>query len=201
MLVAFCADGWQSRWTESTFKGSEQGKWGWSTGKFFNDPQKDKGTIWHIFYCFLYWYFIIFTRYLIEKLVCKFNPSTAEFYLALSAACARPTNRPTAVPGLICTAGGHVQVSIRRRTPGSTARRLSSTSRSAMRARRLSSSSASNTSRRWTAAAATLRCSPAISIRRICTVIRHTWSCLAQTSAATAPRRCMSSSTTRARTS
>ncbi|ESO10248.1 hypothetical protein HELRODRAFT_122321, partial [Helobdella robusta] len=36
-------DGWRSRWVESTAKGSDQGEFGWSAGKFFNDPEKDKG--------------------------------------------------------------------------------------------------------------------------------------------------------------
>jgi calreticulin len=36
-------DGWRSRWVESKAKGAEQGDWGWSAGKFYNDPEKDKG--------------------------------------------------------------------------------------------------------------------------------------------------------------
>ena len=38
------ADGWESRWVESTHKGSEQGKFKHSAGKFYNDADKDKGT-------------------------------------------------------------------------------------------------------------------------------------------------------------
>ena len=37
-------DGWESRWVESTHKGSEQGKFKHSAGKFYNDADKDKGT-------------------------------------------------------------------------------------------------------------------------------------------------------------
>jgi len=36
-------DGWQSRWVESTNKGSEAGKFKWSAGKFYSDPEQDKG--------------------------------------------------------------------------------------------------------------------------------------------------------------
>ena len=43
-------DGWESRWVESTHKGSEQGKFKHSAGKFYNDEDKDKGT--YIF-CYL----------------------------------------------------------------------------------------------------------------------------------------------------
>ena len=37
------AEGWESRWVESTHKGAEQGKFIWSSGKFFGDAEKDKG--------------------------------------------------------------------------------------------------------------------------------------------------------------
>lgn len=30
-------------WVESTFKGSDAGKWKWTAGKFYNDAEKDKG--------------------------------------------------------------------------------------------------------------------------------------------------------------
>ncbi|KAJ8040006.1 Calreticulin [Holothuria leucospilota] len=36
-------EGWEDRWVESTAKGSEQGKFKWSAGKFYNDEEKDKG--------------------------------------------------------------------------------------------------------------------------------------------------------------
>ena len=36
-------DSWTSRWIESTHKGSEQGKFVLTAGKFYNDPEKDKG--------------------------------------------------------------------------------------------------------------------------------------------------------------
>ncbi|XP_033122750.1 calreticulin-like [Anneissia japonica] len=36
-------DGWEGRWVESTHRGSEQGKWKLSAGKFYNDAEKDKG--------------------------------------------------------------------------------------------------------------------------------------------------------------
>ncbi|XP_064607236.1 calreticulin-like [Liolophura sinensis] len=36
-------DGWESRWVESTYKGSEQGKFKYTAGKFYGDPEKDKG--------------------------------------------------------------------------------------------------------------------------------------------------------------
>jgi len=38
-----CADGWRERWVESTYKGSEQGTFGWTAGKFYGDAEKDKG--------------------------------------------------------------------------------------------------------------------------------------------------------------
>jgi len=37
------ADGWESRWVESTHKGSDAGKFKWTAGKFYSDPEKDKG--------------------------------------------------------------------------------------------------------------------------------------------------------------
>jgi len=40
-----CADGWRERWVESTYKGSEQGAWGWTAGKFYGDAEKDKGNV------------------------------------------------------------------------------------------------------------------------------------------------------------
>jgi len=38
-------DKWESRWVKSKNKEAEgtQGVWGWSAGKFYNDPQEDKG--------------------------------------------------------------------------------------------------------------------------------------------------------------
>jgi len=40
-----CTDGWRERWVESTYKGSEQGAFGWTAGKFYGDAEKDKGNI------------------------------------------------------------------------------------------------------------------------------------------------------------
>lgn len=37
------SEGWEDRWVESTAKGSEQGAFKWSAGKFYNDAEKDKG--------------------------------------------------------------------------------------------------------------------------------------------------------------
>jgi len=37
------ADGWESQWVESTYKGSEAGKFKWTAGKFYSDAEKDKG--------------------------------------------------------------------------------------------------------------------------------------------------------------
>jgi len=36
-------EGWESRWVESTHKGSQQGKFVWTAGKFYGDADKDKG--------------------------------------------------------------------------------------------------------------------------------------------------------------
>lgn len=36
-------EGWKDRWVESTHKGSEQGAFGWSAGKFYGDADRDKG--------------------------------------------------------------------------------------------------------------------------------------------------------------
>ena len=41
----FCTDGWRERWVESTYKGSEQGAFGWTAGKFYGDAERDKGNI------------------------------------------------------------------------------------------------------------------------------------------------------------
>ncbi|XP_062570857.1 calreticulin-like [Saccostrea cucullata] len=39
----FDSESWKDRWTESTFKGADQGKFVWTAGKFYGDPEKDKG--------------------------------------------------------------------------------------------------------------------------------------------------------------
>jgi len=36
-------DGWENRWVESTHKGSEAGKFKWSAGNYYSDPNEDKG--------------------------------------------------------------------------------------------------------------------------------------------------------------
>lgn len=35
---------WEKRWIASTNKGSQAGKFRWSAGKYYNDPELDKGT-------------------------------------------------------------------------------------------------------------------------------------------------------------
>ena len=41
---SFCSDeSYTDRWVESTFKGSDAGKFKWSAGKFYNDADLDKG--------------------------------------------------------------------------------------------------------------------------------------------------------------
>ena len=42
---------YQDRWIESTFKGSDSGKFLWSAGKFYGDADLDKGKILFYFYC------------------------------------------------------------------------------------------------------------------------------------------------------
>lgn len=36
---------WESKWVASTSKGSQAGKFKWSAGKFYGDPDKDKGIV------------------------------------------------------------------------------------------------------------------------------------------------------------
>jgi calreticulin len=36
-------EGWKDRWVRSTYKGSEAAEFKWSAGKFYGDPEKDKG--------------------------------------------------------------------------------------------------------------------------------------------------------------
>ena len=43
ILSFWLADDWESRWVESEHKGSDQGKWKWTAGKFYGDEDKDKG--------------------------------------------------------------------------------------------------------------------------------------------------------------
>ena len=42
-MIFHVPEDWESRWVESTHKGSEQGKFVWSAGKFYGDAEKDKG--------------------------------------------------------------------------------------------------------------------------------------------------------------
>jgi len=43
-IIFFFADSkWEDRWVSSTFKGSQQGKFKWTAGKFYGDAEKDKG--------------------------------------------------------------------------------------------------------------------------------------------------------------
>lgn len=37
--------GWENRWVESKYKGSDAGKFKWTAGKFYGDAEKDKGRI------------------------------------------------------------------------------------------------------------------------------------------------------------
>jgi len=39
----FADAGWEQRWVVSKNKGADEGKWGWTAGKHFNDAEKDKG--------------------------------------------------------------------------------------------------------------------------------------------------------------
>lgn len=52
-FLSFCFklsdQSYQDRWIESTFKGSDSGKFVWSAGKFYGDANLDKGQI---FFCF-----------------------------------------------------------------------------------------------------------------------------------------------------
>ena len=41
----YISEGWEDRWIESTHKGSDQGKFKWTAGKFYGDADKDKGMI------------------------------------------------------------------------------------------------------------------------------------------------------------
>lgn len=43
-MISFSLDeAYTDRWVESTFKGSDAGKFKWSAGKFYNDAELDKG--------------------------------------------------------------------------------------------------------------------------------------------------------------
>ena len=45
MKLLFSLDeSYTDRWVESTFKGSDTGKFKWSAGKFYNDADLDKGA-------------------------------------------------------------------------------------------------------------------------------------------------------------
>lgn len=45
LLTNFLLDAdWGKRWISSTKKGSDAGKFVLSAGKFYNDPEQDKGT-------------------------------------------------------------------------------------------------------------------------------------------------------------
>ncbi|CAG2065385.1 unnamed protein product [Timema podura] len=55
----FLDDSWESNWVASEHPGKELGKFVLTHGKFYNDPENDKGTItltktWYPFYCALY---------------------------------------------------------------------------------------------------------------------------------------------------
>lgn len=43
-MYAFFSDEWQNRWVESKSK-PDYGKWQLSAGKFWGDPEKDKGKL------------------------------------------------------------------------------------------------------------------------------------------------------------
>lgn len=42
-MLLFPDQSYQDRWIESTFKGSDSGKFIWTAGKFYNDADLDKG--------------------------------------------------------------------------------------------------------------------------------------------------------------
>ena len=42
-LNFFSDDSWRTKWVDSTYKGSDQGKFILSAGKFYGDADKDKG--------------------------------------------------------------------------------------------------------------------------------------------------------------
>lgn len=43
VLFKLTEQSYQDRWIESTFKGSDSGKFVWSAGKFYGDANLDKG--------------------------------------------------------------------------------------------------------------------------------------------------------------
>lgn len=43
MISLSSDEAYTDRWVESTFKGSDAGKFKWSAGKFYNDADLDKG--------------------------------------------------------------------------------------------------------------------------------------------------------------
>lgn len=43
-IFIFLDADWEKRWISSTKKGSDAGKFVLSAGKFYNDPELDKGT-------------------------------------------------------------------------------------------------------------------------------------------------------------
>lgn len=45
MMIDTVVEGWEDRWVKSSFKEAEgtAGKWEVSAGKFYNDPEEDKG--------------------------------------------------------------------------------------------------------------------------------------------------------------
>jgi len=69
-----CTDGWRERWVESTYKGSEQGAWGWTAGKFYGDAEKDKGNVNllnYVTYFDLKYYYVEYIMYcFVDLFVC-----------------------------------------------------------------------------------------------------------------------------------
>lgn len=49
MICAPIADSWESNWVYSEHPGKEFGKFKLTAGKFYNDPEEDKGTCFKLF--------------------------------------------------------------------------------------------------------------------------------------------------------
>lgn len=45
MWLIFVSESWEDNWVYSEHPGKEFGKFVWSSGKFYNDAEKDKGMI------------------------------------------------------------------------------------------------------------------------------------------------------------
>lgn len=63
--LSFTDESYTDRWVESTFKGSDAGKFKWTAGKFYNDADLDKGKN---IYFYLNCYFLEFISLLRDLL-------------------------------------------------------------------------------------------------------------------------------------